>query len=74
MSGLLNFQTSQLLNGLNVRLGLGKADNLAVFLPLTSLLEQFDAFEALQNVALSSDGAGAFEAAMLRHKKPSWVE
>lgn len=53
-----------------LRLGSGftKANDLFAGLVLTAFLKQFDAFEALENVALSGDGAGSFEAAVLRHK------
>ena len=53
---------------LDVRLGLGKADYLGAFLPLTALLQQFHALETLQNVAFCSNGACAFETTMLRHR------
>ncbi len=45
-----------------------QTDDFVTGLELTALFEQFDALETLQNVALYGDGAGAFEAAMLRHK------
>jgi hypothetical protein len=45
-----------------------QTDDLVARLELTALLEQFDSFEPLQNVALYGDSAGAFKAAMLGHK------
>ena len=64
----LNISTFQ--HCLDIRLSLRKADNFAGFLPLTALLKQFDALEPLQDISLSRDSAGAFQAAMLRHKNP----
>jgi hypothetical protein len=52
-----------------VRLGLAQADDFVTLLVLAALGEKFDALETLQDVALRGDGALAFEAAMLRHKK-----
>jgi hypothetical protein len=37
-------------------------------LPLTSLLEEIDALEALEDVALHLEGAGGLEAVVLRHR------
>ena len=45
-----------------------KADDFFAGLVLTTFFEEFDAFEALENVALGGDGAGSFEAAVLGHK------
>ena len=50
-----------------VWLGLREANHLLAGLELTTLLEQLDAFETLENVALRHDRAGAFERTMLRH-------
>lgn len=63
---LLNTSTAQPL--LRVRLGFGEPDDFATFFPLAALLEQFDAFETLQNIALRDDRAGSSKAAMLRHR------
>ena len=52
-----------------VRLGLAQAHDLIARLELATLFEDFDALETLQDVALRGDGALAFEAAMLRHRK-----
>jgi hypothetical protein len=54
--------------GLNVRLRFRQAEDLLALLELAAFLQKFDALETLQNVSLRRDGAGAFEAAMLRHK------
>jgi hypothetical protein len=51
------------------RLGLWQTDDLLAWLEEAALLEHFHALETLQNVALGHDGPGAFETAMLRHKK-----
>ena len=53
---------------LRLRSGFTKANDFFAGLVLAAFLKQFDAFEALENVALSGDGAGSFEAAVLRHK------
>ena len=50
-----------------VWLGLAETDHLVALLVETTLLEDFDALETLQNVALGGDGALTFEAAMLGH-------
>jgi hypothetical protein len=55
---------------LNVRLCLRKTNDLAGFLPLAALFEQFDPFEPLQDVTLGGDGTCAFKATMLRHRDP----
>jgi hypothetical protein len=55
-------------SGLGVGLGLAEAEHAIAFLPLATLLEDFDALEALENIPLGGDGAGTFETAMLRHK------
>jgi hypothetical protein len=52
-----------------VRLGLAQADDFVTLLVLAAGLEDFDALETLQDVALGGDGALTFEAAMLRHRK-----
>jgi hypothetical protein len=52
----------------HVRLGLRQADYFSAFLPLSALLQEIDALETFQDVAFGRDGAGAFQAAMLRHK------
>ena len=60
----LTFQRLALL----IRLGLRQADDFARFFPLAAFLEQFDSLETFQDITLGCDGAGAFQAAMLRHK------
>jgi hypothetical protein len=45
---------------LHVRLGFRKANDFSAFLPLPTLLQQFHALEALQDVAPGGDGAGTF--------------
>ncbi len=45
---------------LRVRFRLGKADNFRAFLPLAAFLQQLDALEAFQDIALRCDGAGSF--------------
>jgi hypothetical protein len=45
---------------LGVRFRFGKANDFAAFLPLSALLEKFDALKAFQDIALGRDGAGAF--------------
>lgn len=45
---------------LNVGLGFRKADDFVAILPLAALFQQFDPFEALQDIALGGDGAGSF--------------
>jgi hypothetical protein len=49
--------------------GLGLAETLHAIagLPLTALLEQIDALEALQDVALDDETRGTLEAFVLRH-------
>jgi hypothetical protein len=54
--------------GLGVGLGLAETENFVTGLPLAPALEDFDALEALQDVAFCGDGAGTLETAMLRHK------
>ena len=49
----------------DIRLGFRQADDFARFLPLTAFLEQFDALEPFQNVALGGNGTGSAETAML---------
>ena len=51
---------------LSFRLGLAQTCNAIAVFPLIAFLEEFDAFEALQNVALAAHGgAGCSETAML---------
>ena len=45
---------------LKIRLGFGKTEHFASVLPLTTLLEQFDALETLQNVTLGGNRARPF--------------
>jgi hypothetical protein len=63
---LLNTSTAQ--PSLGVRFCFRKANDFPAFFPLAALLEQFDAFETLQDVAFGDDGAGPSKTAMLRHK------
>ena len=51
-----------------VRFGFAEADDAVAFLPLIAAFEDFDAFEAFENVALGAERAGAFETTMLSHK------
>jgi hypothetical protein len=46
--------------GLYIRFRFRQADDFAAFLPLTALLEEFDALEAFQHIAPGSDGACSF--------------
>jgi hypothetical protein len=63
-----SFLTSHLLRFcLNVRLGLWKAGNFLPFFPLAALFQKLDPLEPLQHITPGGDGAGSFEAAMLRH-------
>src|SRR5438045_1863076 len=55
-------------NRLSVRFGFAEADNAVAFLPLTAAFEDFDAFEAFQNVAFGAQSAGALKTTMLSHK------
>ena len=48
-----------------VRLRFRKTDHFAAFFPLTTLLEQLDPLETLQNIALRDDRAGSSETSML---------
>jgi hypothetical protein len=50
---------------LDVGLGLAKAGDALAFLPLAALLENGDAFEAFEDVALHDDTGGALEAFVL---------
>lgn len=59
---------------LGLGLGLGKTDNALVRLPLTTLLQELHALKALEDVAFRRNGAGTFEAAMLRHDELKTVE
>jgi hypothetical protein len=58
-------KSSPLAKGLNVRLGLGQAEDFGALFELPTLLQKLNALETLQNVALGRDGAAPFEAAML---------
>src|SRR4029453_7411453 len=53
--------------GLCLGLRLAQADRTVAWLELATLLQQFDAFEPLEDVSLGGDGATAFETAMLGH-------
>ena len=53
---------------LGVRFGFAKADDAVALFPLAAAFEDFDAFEAFENVALGAKRAGAFETTMLSHK------
>ena len=50
---------------LGVGRGFGEAHHALVGFPGAAFFEEFDALEALEDVAFHRDGAGAFEAAML---------
>lgn len=52
---------------LRVRLGFAQADDFVALFELPAFFEQFDALEALQNIAFRGDGACAFETTMLGH-------
>ena len=56
-----SFSTSQ------VRFGFGQTHHFLTFFPLTAFLEKFNALKTLHNVAFCGNGAGTFQAAMLRH-------
>ena len=45
---------------LNVWLGLRKANDFSVFLPLATLLQKLDTLEAFQHIASGRDGARPF--------------
>jgi hypothetical protein len=51
----------------NVGLRLAQALHAIAGLPLAAFLEEIDAFEALQDVALNDDAAGALETLVLGH-------
>ena len=53
---------------LGFRLCLAEAEHAVAFLPLAALLEEFDALEALENIAFGAQGAHGSETSMLRHK------
>jgi hypothetical protein len=53
---------------LRFSLGFTKAGDAVAFFPLAAFLEQFDAFEAFQNVAFGAQSAGALKTTMLSHK------
>ena len=53
---------------LRFRHRLAQANDLVTCLELTTLGEQFNAFEALEDVAFCGNGTGPFEAAVLGHK------
>ena len=58
----------------NLRLGLGfgQADRALAFFPLTALLEEFDALEALENRAFAGGRAFGFESIVLGHGDSCW--
>ena len=55
-------------------LGFAEAGDAVAFLPLSAFLEQFDAFEAFENVALGAQSAGALQTTMLSHRIVKWVK
>ena len=59
---------------LRFRLGFPQTGDAVAFLPLTAFLEQFNAFEAFQNVALGAQCAGALKTTMLSHKIGVFLE
>jgi hypothetical protein len=50
---------------LHVRLGFTEAGDAVAFLPLAAFLENFDALEALENIALATQGGRRAQTAML---------
>ncbi len=57
---------------LNVGLGLAQTLDTIALLPLAALLEQGDAFEALEDIAFDDEAAGhGLETGMLGHKSGS---
>jgi len=48
--------------------GFAEAGDAVTGFPLAALFEEFDALEALEDIAFCASGAGGSEAAMLRHK------
>ena len=48
-------------------LGLGQADRAPALFPLTALLEDFDAFKALEYRAVAGGATADFQAVMLGH-------
>jgi hypothetical protein len=60
---------------LGVRLRLAQAKGAIAGLELAALLEQLDALETLEDIALHGDGAASFETTMLRHDRMmAWSE
>jgi hypothetical protein len=53
--------------GLTLVLGLGKSDRGLAGFPLATLLEEFDALEALEDGTLAADGGAGLEAIVLGH-------
>jgi hypothetical protein len=64
-SELLREAQRRLPSDLSVGLGLRQVHHAAALFPHAALLEQVDALETLEDVALGCDGAGGTEAAML---------
>jgi hypothetical protein len=55
----------KMLDGLDVGLGFAETENAITRFPLAALLEEIDALEALQDVALDHDAAGTLETFVL---------
>jgi hypothetical protein len=53
---------------LTLVLGLGQTDGGTTGLPLATLLEKLDAFEAFEDGALAADGGAGLEAVVLGHR------
>ena len=51
--------------GLSFALGLAEAGDAIAFLPLTALLEQFDALKPLEHIAFPAQGGGGTKTTML---------
>ena len=47
------------------RLGLPETSDLVAFFPIAAFLEDFNAFEALQDAPLGTDGSAAFQTVVL---------
>jgi hypothetical protein len=53
--------------GSDLGLGFFQTDNAIAFLPQAAFLEQFNALEALENIAFYGDAFGGLQAVMLGH-------
>src|ERR1017187_2695116 len=59
--------------GSDFRLGFLQADDALALLPLAALLEQFNALETLEHIALHGDAFGGLQAVVLGHGV-NWAE